>query len=99
MDSGYKVRAAKPGDAEAVRTLLRASYPKLMASSYDEEVLAPALELMTRANPSLLRSGTYYLAEFDVPPLSVAESFRVVRHCNGLAGQLFCELRRRQPAE
>jgi len=30
--------------------------------------------------------------EADVPPLSVAESFRVVRHCNGLDGQLFCEL-------
>jgi N-acetylglutamate synthase-like GNAT family acetyltransferase len=63
VDSGYKVRVAKLGDAEAVGRLLRASYPKLMASSYDEDVLAPALELMTKANPSLLGSGTYYLAE------------------------------------
>jgi GNAT superfamily N-acetyltransferase len=36
-----------------------------MASSYDEEVLAPALQLMTKANPSLLGSGTYYLAELS----------------------------------
>lgn len=34
-----------------------------MKSAYDEEVLAPALELMTQANPSLLSSGTYYVAE------------------------------------
>ena len=35
----------------------------------------------------------------DVPPLSVAEGFRVGRHCNDLDGQLFCELRGRQPAQ
>jgi N-acetylglutamate synthase-like GNAT family acetyltransferase len=34
-----------------------------MASAYDEEVLAPALKLMTRANPTLLGSGTYYVAK------------------------------------
>jgi N-acetylglutamate synthase-like GNAT family acetyltransferase len=63
--SDYEVRVATPEDAEAVGGLLRASYPKLMASSYDEEVLAPALQLMTKANPSLLGSGTYYLAELS----------------------------------
>ena len=35
----------------------------------------------------------------DVPPLSVAQGFRVVRHCNGLDGQLFCVLGGRQPAQ
>jgi GNAT superfamily N-acetyltransferase len=34
-----------------------------MATFYDEELLAPALRLMTKANPSLLGSDTYYLAE------------------------------------
>jgi N-acetylglutamate synthase-like GNAT family acetyltransferase len=34
-----------------------------MRSAYDDDVLAPALELMTKANPSLLASGTYYVAE------------------------------------
>jgi GNAT superfamily N-acetyltransferase len=34
-----------------------------MKSAYDEEALAPALDLMTKANPLLLGSGTYYLAE------------------------------------
>ena len=63
MDSPYELRIATPHDAEAVSELLRASYPRLMRSAYDEDVLAPALELMTKANPSLLDSGTYYLAE------------------------------------
>ena len=35
----------------------------------------------------------------DVPPLSVAQGFGVVRHCNGLGGQVLCVLGGRQPAE
>ena len=65
MGSDYQVRVATLKDAEAVDRLLQASYPELMASSYDEEALAPALKLMTKANPSLLGSGTYYLAELS----------------------------------
>ncbi len=33
-----------------------------MASSYNEAVLIPALKLMTKSNPSLIRSGTFYVA-------------------------------------
>ena len=58
----YEVKVATEEDAEAVGALLRASYPTLMAPSYDDTVLAPALELMTKANQSLLGSGTYYVA-------------------------------------
>ena len=63
MRSDYVLRVATLEDAAAIDGLLQASYPKLMASSYDEEVLSPALKLMTKANPSLLSSGTYYVAE------------------------------------
>jgi len=63
MRSDYEVRVASPNDAAAVDRLVQASYPKLMAASYDQESLAPALTLMTKANPSLLTSGTYYVAE------------------------------------
>ena len=59
----YEVRVARLEDAAGVDTLLQASYPRLMASSYEAESLAPALKLMTKANPALLRSGTYYVAE------------------------------------
>lgn len=50
-------------DAVGVTALLKASYPELMGPAYDPTVLAPALELMTRAQPALLVSGTYYVAE------------------------------------
>ena len=59
----FEVRVARPEDAEGVDRLLQASYPELMASAYDAQSLAPALKLMTRANPKLLGSGTYYVAE------------------------------------
>ena len=65
MRSDYEVRVARLEDAAAVDRLLQASYPELMAPSYDEESLAPALKLMTKANSSLLVSGTYYVAELS----------------------------------
>lgn len=58
----FETRVATPADAAEVGRLLEASYPTLMASAYDEAVLAPALELMTKANTALLCSGTYYVA-------------------------------------
>src|SRR5690606_26280843 len=61
--SDYDIRVANPKDGAAVDALLQASYPTLMASSYDEQSLTPALDLMTKANPVLLGSGTFYLAE------------------------------------
>jgi predicted N-acetyltransferase YhbS len=63
VDNVYEIRVARPEDAPAVDRLLQASYPELMASSYSPESLAPALKVMARANPSLLASGTYYVAE------------------------------------
>ena len=65
MRSDYEVRVATPEDAGAVDRLLHASYPKLMASFYDGESLVPALKLITKANPSLLACGTYYVAELS----------------------------------
>jgi GNAT superfamily N-acetyltransferase len=59
----FMVRVAKPNDADAVGAVLRASYPTLMASGYPPDSLARAVPLMVRANPALLRCGTYYLAQ------------------------------------
>jgi len=58
----YAVRVATPSDIAGVSALLQASYPNLMESAYDQALLAPALKLMTRANPVLLASGTFYIA-------------------------------------
>ena len=63
MTADYVIRVAHPDDAPAVGRLLEASYPPLMAPAYDPRVLLPALKVMTKANPSLLASGTYYVAE------------------------------------
>ncbi len=43
--------------------LLLASYPKLMAADYDAATLAAALPKLVRANPSHLRSGTFYVVD------------------------------------
>jgi GNAT superfamily N-acetyltransferase len=61
----YALRVATPADAEAVTALLAASYPTLLAEAYAPDLLAATLPLMTKANPKLLASGTYYVAEVD----------------------------------
>ena len=58
-----QIRPATPDDRDAVAAILAASYPLLMRAAYRAELLARTLPGMTRANPGLLASGTYYLAE------------------------------------
>ena len=58
----FSVRVAAPSDSEGLTALLLESFPTLMRSAYVPETLKPALELMTRAQPGLLASGTYYVA-------------------------------------
>jgi N-acetylglutamate synthase-like GNAT family acetyltransferase len=57
------IRTADPNDLAAVETLLGRAYPVLMAASYDTDILAAALPVMIKANPELLGSGTFYVAE------------------------------------
>lgn len=59
----FTVRVATAEDTAAVSALLEASYTALLRNHYAPELLAIALPLMTRANPALLASGTYYVAE------------------------------------
>ncbi len=63
MSAEFVVRVAAPRDDAPIGELLSVSYPELMASSYDQAVLAATLPFMTRAIPALLSSGTFYLAE------------------------------------
>jgi N-acetylglutamate synthase-like GNAT family acetyltransferase len=65
VQTRYSVRKADADDIATVSELLQASYPILMKSAYDSAVLDPALEQMTRANPKLLSSGTFYVAESE----------------------------------
>jgi GNAT superfamily N-acetyltransferase len=57
------VRGASPQDAEAVSALLEASYTSLMALGYEPTLFARALPLLTKANPMLLSSCTWYVVE------------------------------------
>ena len=57
------IRVAGAGDIGAIDRLLGRSYPTLLKRDYPPSVLVLALPAMTRAQPGLLASGTYYLAE------------------------------------
>ncbi len=63
-----QVRVAGIEDVAAVNFILRESYTALMADAYQPALLEEALPMMVRANPRLLASGTYYLAEADGEP-------------------------------
>lgn len=57
------IRATNTADIAAVDALLAASYPVLLKPDYAPSVLVTCLPLITRAQPELLRCGTYYIAE------------------------------------
>jgi GNAT superfamily N-acetyltransferase len=57
------LRSATGRDFQAVDTLLARSYPRLLRNDYAPSVMVTAVPLIARANPALVRSGTYYVAE------------------------------------
>jgi GNAT superfamily N-acetyltransferase len=59
----FSIRIATPTDSDAVSALLVASYSTLLAACYESDMLAGALPHLTKANPTLLACGTYYVAE------------------------------------
>jgi N-acetylglutamate synthase-like GNAT family acetyltransferase len=63
MISNFSVRVADLRDMTAVNSLLAASYSKLLQRKYGPQMLARALPIITKANPVLLASGTYYLTQ------------------------------------
>jgi N-acetylglutamate synthase-like GNAT family acetyltransferase len=63
MVANVVLRAALPSDGLAIESVLSASYSELLKGAYSESLLAVALPALTTANPALLASGTFYLAE------------------------------------
>jgi GNAT superfamily N-acetyltransferase len=57
------LRSSTGRDFEAIDAMLARSYPKLLKDDYAPSVMVTAVPLISRANPSLVRSGTYYVAE------------------------------------
>jgi GNAT superfamily N-acetyltransferase len=62
---GFTVRISGRSDVGAVDALLARSYPRLLKADYPPSVLVTALPLISRAQPTLVTSGTYYVAEDD----------------------------------
>jgi len=54
------VRTATIDDLAEIDALLARSYPRLVRAAYPPSVMVTALPLLARAQPRLLRSGTYY---------------------------------------
>lgn len=65
MTSKFTLKIAGDNDTDAINQCLAASYSKLMAPSYNSEILANALPLMTRANPVLIATGRYYIVNTE----------------------------------
>jgi hypothetical protein len=61
----FRIRTARQDDLTAIERVLAASYPVLMAGAYEPALLARALPMMTKAQPRLVGSGTYYVAEAE----------------------------------
>lgn len=62
MASRWSLGTAQPVDADAISALLERSYPLIWKSHYPPAILAAVLPLVTRANPSLLASGRFFIA-------------------------------------
>lgn len=78
MAETITVRAAKSSDLAAVDALLRRSYTTLVRGDYPPSVVVTALPLLSRANPKLLSSGTYHVAEFEGGAILGAGGWTVV---------------------
>ncbi|NKX44385.1 GNAT family N-acetyltransferase [Roseicyclus persicicus] len=63
MADEITIRPTHAHDLAAVDALLAASYPSILKRDYAPSVLVTALPIISRANPALLRSGSYYMAE------------------------------------
>lgn len=62
MDVPISVSVATPADEPGITRVLEAAYGTLLKGGYDDAILAIAVPLMSRANPKLIASGTYYVA-------------------------------------
>ncbi len=59
----FTIRPGTKQDIAAVDAMMAQSYPRLLAADYPPSVLVRALPLIARAQPALITSGTYYVAE------------------------------------
>ena len=61
----FTLRTATKQDVAAVDALLARAYPRLLKPDYAPSMLVMALPKISRAQPALVTSGTYFLVEED----------------------------------
>lgn len=61
----FRIRPSNAADLARVDALLARSYPRLLKADYPPSVLVTALPIISRAQPRLLTSGTYFVAETE----------------------------------
>ncbi len=62
MTDQMTIRIATRQDIVAIDALIAASYPALLKPDYPPSVLVTALPLISRAQPHLIASGSYFVA-------------------------------------
>jgi GNAT superfamily N-acetyltransferase len=78
--STLALRTATPLDVAAIDALLARSYGPLLRADYPPSVLVVALPRIARAQPRLLASGHYFVAEEGGRPLGVGGWSRADPH-------------------
>lgn len=63
MDQTITLRPAAPTDLAGIDRLLLRSYPRLLAADYPPSTLVLGVPRFARAQPELLASGRYFVAE------------------------------------
>jgi len=59
------IRPSARADLSALDALYARAYPKLLRGFYPPSVLVTALPIISRVQPALVASGTYFVAELD----------------------------------
>ncbi len=65
MADDFHIRPSDRHDLTELDALFARAYPKLMKPDYPPSVLVTALPLISKAQPALLTSGTFYVAEAE----------------------------------
>lgn len=65
MTDTLTIRVATPDDLRPLDALFGRAYPRLLKADYPPSVLVTALPLISKAQPHLLRCGTFYVAQTE----------------------------------
>ena len=63
MEQALTIRTTDANDVTAIDRLLGSSYPALLKNDYPPSLLVTAVPLIAKAQPKLISTGTYFLAE------------------------------------